>query len=145
MEMKHSFNKEERLKSKKVIDSLFQKGQSFGQYPLRVVWVEMEERFSEFPAQFAMSVPKKKFAKAVSRNKIRRKVREAYRTNKWKFYKKLEGREKQLGLMILYVAKVELGYTEIEKAMKSIFHRLSKKIQPRKPKPPTNPKSSSEV
>ena len=85
-----TFKRGERLKSRKVIEQLFKRGQSFAQYPLRIVWVDMEERRSEFPAQFALSVSKKKFKRAVDRNRIRRLVREAYRLNKHVLYEGLE-------------------------------------------------------
>ena len=71
----YTFHRDERLKSRKVIGMLFKEGKSFGQYPLRVVYMPVEERRSDFPAQFTVSVPKKKFPKAVSRNRIRRQVR----------------------------------------------------------------------
>ena len=54
-----SFRKEERLKSRKTIDKLFKSGQSFGQFPLRVVWMELENPMGESPVQFALTVPKK--------------------------------------------------------------------------------------
>ncbi len=82
-----TFKRAERLKSRKVIEQLFKQGQSFAQYPLRIVWVEMAEPRSEFPAQFALSVSKKKFKRAVDRNRIRRLVREAYRLNKHVLYR----------------------------------------------------------
>jgi ribonuclease P protein component len=85
-----TFKRGERLKSRKVIEQMFKRGQSFAQYPLRIVWVDMEERRSDFPAQFALSVSKKKFKRAVDRNRIRRLVREAYRLNKHVLYEGLE-------------------------------------------------------
>ena len=85
-----TFKRAERLKSRKVIEQLFKQGQSFAQYPLRIVWVEMAEPRSEFPAQFALSVSRKKFKRAVDRNRIRRLVREAYRLNKHVLYGGLE-------------------------------------------------------
>ena len=86
--MSFTFKKEERLKSRKLIGEMFKKGESFGQYPLRLIWVKREENDNEFPIQFTVSVPKKKFPKAVQRNHIKRKVREAYRLHKHKLYEK---------------------------------------------------------
>ncbi|MEN0004284.1 MAG: ribonuclease P protein component [Bacteroidota bacterium] len=123
------FKTGERLKSKKVIDSLFKEGQSFGQYPLRIVWMASDQLKSDFLAQFALSVPKRKFPKAVHRNRIRRQVREAYRLNKHKLYRGLEKHEQQYAIMVLYVAKEALPYATIENAMKGIIHRFLKKIK----------------
>lgn len=127
--MQKTFTRDERLKSRKTIEQLFEDGKSFGQYPLRIIWKEVEQTDWVHPAQFALSVPKRKFPKAVHRNRIKRKVREVYRLNKHKLYRGLDQQRKQIALMILYTAKEELNYTELEKAMKGIIFRLLKKMK----------------
>lgn len=122
-----TFKKEERLKSRKAIELLFKGGESFGAYPLRVVFMKMEERKSDFPVQFTVSVAKKKFKSAVARNRIKRKIREAWRLNKNWLYKKLEGEESQYAFMIIYSAKEDLPYEVIEKSIKYINMRFLKK------------------
>ncbi|MCB9267057.1 MAG: ribonuclease P protein component [Lewinellaceae bacterium] len=123
----YTFQRGERLKSRKVIGALFKEGKSFGQYPLRVVYMPMKERRSEFPAQFTVSVPKKKFPKAVARNRIRRQIREAWRLNKHRLYRAMEGEEQQYALLLIYVAKDALPYPEIEHAMRQVIRRLGKR------------------
>ena len=61
---RYTLSKEERLSWKRYIDLLFEKGQSFVAFPLRVVYLPMEE---EMPARasFLVSVPKKRFKRAV--------------------------------------------------------------------------------
>ncbi len=128
-----SFEKGERLKSRKVIGQLFNRqGISFGQYPLRVIYLPMDERRSEFPAQFALSVPKRKFPKAVNRNRIRRQLREAWRLNKHRLYRGLQKEERQYAVMVLYTANEPLPFAQIEQAMRGIIRRLLKNI-PQKP------------
>ena len=124
----YTFHRDERLKSRKVIGMLFKEGKTFGQYPLRVVYMPVEERRSDFPAQFTVSVPKKKFPKAVSRNRIRRQVREAWRLNKHRLYRALRGKEQQYALLVIYVAQEALPYEEIERAMQQMIRRLGKKL-----------------
>ncbi|MCB0598380.1 MAG: ribonuclease P protein component [Lewinellaceae bacterium] len=123
----YTFQRGERLKSRKVIGALFKEGKSFGQYPLRVVYMPMKERRSEFPAQFTVSVPKKKFPKAVARNRIRRQIREAWRLNKHRLYRAMEGEKQQYALLLIYVAKDALPYPEIEHAMRQVIRRLGKR------------------
>ncbi len=93
-----TFKKAERLKSRKVIELLFKDGKSFGAYPLRLVFLKNEEPRSNAPVQFTVSVPKRSFKSAVARNRIKRKVREAWRLNKHWLYEKLEKTEGQISL-----------------------------------------------
>ncbi len=127
---KFTFKKTERLKSAKTIARLFKEGQSFGVYPLRLVWMKPEEAKSDSPVQFTVSVAKKNFKSAVARNRIKRKVREAWRLHKPRLYRKLEGSEGQLAFMVLYTAKEDLPFEQIAKAMQTMVHIFIKKNIP---------------
>ncbi len=125
-----TFKKTERLKSAKTIARLFKEGQSFGVYPLRLVWMKQEEVKGDAPVQFTVSVAKKNFKSAVARNRIKRKVREAWRLHKPRLYRKLQGTEGQLAFMVLYTAKEDLPIQQIEKAMQTMVHIFIKKNIP---------------
>ncbi|NET31604.1 MAG: ribonuclease P protein component [Cyanothece sp. SIO1E1] len=124
-----SFRKEERLKSRKTIDKLFKSGQSFGQFPLRVVWMELETPMGKSPVQFALTVPKKKFKRASDRNRIRRLIREAYRLQKTHFYDHLPEQLEQLAMMVIFTGKEMPDYETVEVAMKQLLRRLAKKCR----------------
>lgn len=126
-----TFKKEEKLKRRKVIQGLFKEGQSFGQYPLRLVWMEVTEREGTFPVQFTASVPKKRYKKAVDRNKLKRKIREAYRLHKHKLYRVFEGEDKQYAFMVIYVAKEQESFAKIEWAMKKMIRRFTRDFEVR--------------
>lgn len=98
---RYTLSKEERLSWKRYIDLLFEKGQSFVAFPLRVVYLPMEE---EMPARasFLVSVPKKRFKRAVKRNLIKRQVREAYRVRKYDLLEPLEAKNKGMLIAFLY-------------------------------------------
>ncbi len=122
------FKKEERLKSRKVISQLFKTGSSFNNYPLRIIWVENDYPDLAFPIQFCVSVPKRKFPKAAHRNVLRRRIREAYRLTKNEVYQELNDVPKKYAVMVMYVAKEELPYSEIEQALQKTMKRWLKKV-----------------
>jgi|JI7StandDraft_1071085.scaffolds.fasta_scaffold325495_2 ribonuclease P protein component len=119
-----------RLKSRKIISSLFQKdkSRSFGAYPLRLIWVALTESTNS-PTQAAFSVPKKTFRKANERNTLRRRMKEAYRLHKHLIDKDLKEKEHQYALMWLFTGKEEVSYNEIEKSMIFALQRFSKEIR----------------
>ncbi|TDL99824.1 MAG: ribonuclease P protein component [Flavobacteriaceae bacterium] len=77
--MDYSLGKEKKLKKRKDIELLFQKGIGKNFFPLRAIYLPQQEPKNGVKVLF--SVPKKRFKKAVDRNKIKRLLREAYRLN----------------------------------------------------------------
>ena len=76
--MQQTYNKEERLKKKKLISQLFNEGKSITIFPVKLVYLETEHE-GHYKVQAGVSVAKRNFKKAVDRNKIKRLLREAYR------------------------------------------------------------------
>ena len=123
---RYTLSKEERLSWKRYIDLLFAKGQSFVAFPLRVIYLPLEE---EMPARasFLVSVPKKKFKRAVKRNLIKRQVREAYRVRKYELLDLLEAKGKRMLIAFLYIDKEIHPFTTMEKAMNKAINLLKEK------------------
>ena len=121
--MKQTFTKSERLHSRKLIDELFKNGKSFYSYPFKVILLEIGKT-NQYPIQLLISVSKRNFKKAVDRNKIKRLVRESYRKNKSALYKALSNSEYQLLIGLVYTGKTIMTYTEIERKIILILHRL---------------------
>lgn len=73
------FPKSGRLCSRILIEKLFEPGnsRSFTAYPMRLVFYTQEGEGN----QLLISVPKRLFRHAVDRNRVKRQIREAYRTN----------------------------------------------------------------
>ena len=74
--MPNTLRKSERLDRKKVIEKMFAGGsRSFSVFPLRVVYLPVEEL--EAPVSILVSVSKRRFKRAVKRNRVKRQIREA--------------------------------------------------------------------
>lgn len=80
MEQDNTFPKSQRLCSRYLIDKLFEPGssRSFAAYPMRLVIRLTDEENT----QLLISVPKRCFKHAVDRNRVKRQIREAYRSNR---------------------------------------------------------------
>lgn len=121
--MKASFRKAERLCSRKEISELFTSGNGFNVRPFRVVWLRASE---DAPSHLrvVMSVPKRKLRKAVDRNLIKRRMREAYRKHKAELITLLESRDRNVNLMLVYQSAELMKYREIEEKIVLILQRL---------------------
>jgi ribonuclease P protein component len=111
-----SFPKSERLYKKKDIQELFDKGSSFYLYPYRVIVQKLPDLQLN---QVLFSVSKKNFKKAVDRNLIKRRMREAYRLNKTSLPK-----TSKCQIAYIYTAKDILEFEQIRDKMVISFKRL---------------------
>lgn len=114
---KFTFSKEERLNKEKVIQELFKRGSSFYLYPYKVFVMRNADQAGSH--QVLISVSKKLFSKAVDRNKIKRKIREAYRLNKVAL-----DMETKLVIAYIYTVKEILPSSQIEERLLKTFKRL---------------------
>ncbi len=121
-----TFPKSERLCNKLLIDKLIQKGNSFNGFPFKIKWLELEE--SSVPVKIMISVPKRKFKRAVDRNRLKRLIREAYRKNKYKLLDRIGS--KKFAILVVYTAATIADYTEIEKKIDKLLVHLGKEINP---------------
>lgn len=131
-EKKYSLPKIERLSLKRYQDRLFAEGKSFVAYPLRVVYLCTDEAM---PARSAMlvSVPKKKFRRAVKRNRVKRLVREAYRLRKPELHALLAGNGCCLLVAFIYLDSELPAFAAMEKAMLKTVRVLSGKLPAGRP------------
>lgn len=117
----------ERLKSKKLIGRLFDGGLSQFYYPFKLLYLLQSNEEHKEPLQFGISIPKKKIKSAVSRNRLKRQSREAYRLNKSQLKASLESSGKKLALMFIYIEAEEKNYSVIERSIIRHLDELLKK------------------
>jgi ribonuclease P protein component len=113
--MNNKYPKSERLKSKNTIDLLFSKGKSVSKYPLRLVYVQLEnEAKSDIQ---------------VDRNYYKRVLRETYRLNKHII---LESVTDSYALMFFYQSADRLSYAEIQEKTIQLFEKFKAQIKSEK-------------
>jgi ribonuclease P protein component len=117
---KFTFKKTERLTSQ--IGELLTSGRTYTLYPFRVYWIPLSKN-DQFPVQVAFSVPKKRFKKAVIRNQIKRRIREAYRQHK-ELFAPLSAKHRKLALLLVYIADEVLSYSTIEEKLIMVLQQL---------------------
>jgi ribonuclease P protein component len=121
--------KEERLKSRKAISELFENGQIIHHHLFKVLFKVTAAEKLKFPAQIAISVPKKNFKLAVTRNYIKRKIRESYRRNKHLLYTDLENFDQNINFFVIYIAKKDTDYASINESMILLLQKMSDKLK----------------
>ena len=124
---KHTFPKEERLCSKRLIDDLFHSGSSILIYPYRIVYLRVDGL--QPAVQVLLSVPKRRFRHAVKRNLLKRRIREAFRLQKKELLEeRLKNQPFGLALAIQYVGKEVLEYAFIHKRLAEVLKRLGDEV-----------------
>ena len=126
--MDFSYPKDQKLKSKKIIDLLFSEGKSVSKYPLRLVYVKHDFE-EDVPLKIGVSVSKKHFKTAVDRNYFKRILRDTYRLNKQLL---IENVNAKYCFMFFYQTNERLSYQEINQKTVQLFEKFIKVIQDEK-------------
>ena len=112
--------KEQRLHGKIKISKLISSGKWGSTEHLKYCWLKNSEAG---PTRIMVSVSKKFFKRAVKRNLLKRRIREAYRTQK-DLLPELCG----INILFSYSCKDVLDYSIIRTEVAEILSRLSKKL-----------------
>ena len=136
--VEYTLGKKERLNSKTLIERLFSGGsKSFPAFPLRVVYMSVEPveedmaaaSKTEAQASILISVPKKRFKRAVKRNLVKRQVREAYRKNKHLLLDALASRNKRLIIAFIWLDNHIHSSAEVEEKVKKLLFHIVERLE----------------
>lgn len=122
-----SFGKAERLKKEILLNTLFEKGKAVSWNGFTLVYLAVSLP-TTLPVQIGFSVPKKNFKNATDRNKIKRRMREAYRHQKSELCQFLHTNNIQLAMMLIYKGKEVPEYKTIVEAVSKIITNLLLKV-----------------
>jgi ribonuclease P protein component len=130
-----TYQKLDKLKSKKQTQFLFSKGQAITVFPIRLVYtIEIIDNtttttHSSNLLQAGVGAPSNTFKKAVLRNRVKRLLREAYRLEKPSFVNQAALENKKVNLFFLYTDTLVLTQAEIQAKVKEALALLLTKLK----------------
>jgi ribonuclease P protein component len=125
MAKKFGLGKEQRLKSQKVIEEVFNGGKSFSSGSIRVHYLFTENGPN---LQFGAGATTRNFKKSVDRNKIKRRLREAWRLQRLILTELLLQQNHKLAVFFIYSGKELPEYKVIYDATTKAISKLEKII-----------------
>jgi len=118
--MSLTYRKKDKLKSKKLIEQMFNEGRAVTVYPLRLIYLKTEFEDNS-TIKTGVSVSKRLHKTAVARNRIKRLLREAYRLNKPLYF---NNSSTSFAFMILYLSKDGTTFDILNNSMKLLFQKF---------------------
>lgn len=103
---------------------------SFSIFPLRVVYLSVEDL--DAPVAILISVSKRRFKRAVKRNRVKRQIREAFRKNKHRLTALMQERNEKLVIGFIYLSDRLSNSLEIEERMQVALMRIEEKLSSEK-------------
>jgi len=123
----NTLNAQQRLKRKKLFDEVFATGKSLRTPILSAVYKETALP-DNVHLQAAFSASKRKFKKAVDRNKLKRLMREAYRTQRTPLENVLKTHNKQLAVVFVFTFTQIPAFAEVKQDINILLQKLEKQM-----------------
>ena len=128
---RQTLSKNERLKSYKRIRILFAQGQKMRVQSF-LIYFQFQPHLSDAPElahlQMGVTVGTRYFKKAVDRNLIKRRIREAYRKNNAEVKRVLVQHKLDMDVFFVYTHAEVLPYNQLESSMQKALQLLTDKI-----------------
>lgn len=125
MAKQFTLGKDQRLKSRKLIEQLFADGKKFSLGSLRVHFLVADRVIvKDRSLQVGVGVGTRHFKKAVDRNRVRRMIKEAWRLQKNSLEEKIPA-EKKMPVFLVYTGREILPYQDLSEQVKKIIQKLS--------------------
>lgn len=135
-QQRYTWNKAEKLKSRKRIDRVFKEGKSFSVYPFKIFYLlgpasastlgSGAGELSPSPVQAGFGASSRFFKKAVDRNRIKRLGREAYRLQKAPLITHLQGKGLSMAVFFIYTGKDLPDYSLVTQKIGVALQKLIK-------------------
>lgn len=127
----NTLGENERIKSRKQLETLFAGGNSRSMvaYPVRLVYMTQERDADSSELMVMVSVSKRHFKRAVKRNMVKRQMREAYRLNKGILAPAAERLgNKTLSMAFIWLADELMPTGRVERSIVNLLERLNEKM-----------------
>ena len=119
---RQGLKKKEKLKARKSIESLFRSGNTFSSPPFRLLYRRVEGL--AVPVQMTVAIPKRSIRRAVDRNLLKRRTREAYRLQKHQLLEKVAPKNDCYEILFLYHSDEIADFNTIRRAVRVLLTRL---------------------
>jgi ribonuclease P protein component len=123
----NTLSKRERLKSTALMDDVFAHGMKLKSFPL-MARVRESSLNQEVPFQAAFSVGKRRFRRAVDRNRIKRLMREVWRVEKTRLAKNWQPGQTQWALVFIFAGQDLPTFSDVQLHMKRLVKSLEQKM-----------------
>ena len=120
----HSLHKGERLKSAALMDLAFKQGVKIKAFPV-LVRATTAPLTQEVPFQAAFTVGKKRFRRAVDRNRIKRLLREAWRVEKTALAKNWQPGSPQWAVVFIFVGQEVPSFDDCRRWVRHAASKLA--------------------
>lgn len=120
----NTLHKSERLTNKTLFEELLSSNFSFVQYPFRML-AKGSSISGDYPARIAVSVSKKKFKRAVHRNRLKRLTREVFRCNKSLLYDTVPS-GLTIDILFIYLDNRIAAFPKVEKALQAALVKIAR-------------------